>query len=109
MEGGGGRRARGRESNVVADNGAPTWALVIVILFWAAAQYGLAVWTLRDLARRDDVAGGSKTAWTLGLLALPVIGPLAYVAAHPVPTPGWLVRLPERANRTRVWLAQGIA
>src|SRR5581483_11931914 len=110
MEGGGGRRARGKGSNAVADNGAaPTWALVIVILLWATAQYGLAVWTLRDLARRADVAGGSKTAWALGLLALPVIGPLAYVAMHPVPAPGWLVRLPERAHRVRLWLAQAIA
>jgi hypothetical protein len=72
----------------------PTWALVAAICCWATAQYGLAYWTLRDLARRGDVSGGSKTAWALGVLALPVIGPLAYIAVHPVPPPAWMARTP---------------
>ncbi|HEU0116959.1 MAG TPA: PLD nuclease N-terminal domain-containing protein [Thermomicrobiales bacterium] len=96
---------------------APTWALVVVILCWAAAQYGLAAWTLRDLARRPTVNGGSKTAWALGVLAVPVIGPLAYLAVHPVPPPAWLARTPalaaaawagmaRRVEQRDLWLAR---
>jgi phospholipase D-like protein len=96
----------GRGSNVVSETGAaPTWALVVVILLWAAAQYGLAVWTLRDLARRDDVSGGSKTAWALGVLAVPVIGPLAYIAVHPVPLPDWIARTPAVIAGVAAWTA----
>lgn len=94
----------GRGSDIVSETGAaPTWALVAVILLWAAAQYGLAVWTLRDLARRPSVSGGSKTAWALGVLAVPVIGPLAYIALHPVSLPEWLARTPAVAAAVAAW------
>ena len=36
----------------------------------------LALW---DLARREDLSGGRRVAWTAGVLVVPVIGPLAYL------------------------------
>ncbi len=60
-----------------------SWIWVLLILFWIAAQFGLAVWALRDLWRRPRVRGDNKVAWALMILILPVIGPLVYSSFGP--------------------------
>ncbi|MGH2603996.1 MAG: PLD nuclease N-terminal domain-containing protein [Dehalococcoidia bacterium] len=68
-----------------------TWMLVLVILLWIAAQFGLALWALRDLWRRPRVRGDNKMVWVLLILILPVIGPLIYSSLGPtsfLPRPG---------------------
>ena len=61
----------------------PTWLLVLAIIAWAAAQYGLAYWTLRDLRRRPRVRGGNKVLWALVILTFPVAGALVYATIGP--------------------------
>jgi len=60
-----------------------TWLLVVAILAWAALQYGLMVWTLRDLWRRPRVRGGNKIVWALVIIVLPIIGALLYASIGP--------------------------
>lgn len=38
----------------------------------------LAIW---DLVRRDDLADGKKIGWMVGVLIVPIVGPLAYYVA----------------------------
>ena len=52
----------------------------------------LAAWTaiaLWDLARREDLGRGATIGWTLGVLVVPFVGPLAYHAVGGSPIPGW--------------------
>lgn len=72
----------------------PTWVVVVGIVLWAALQYGLAVWALRDLQRRPRVRGDNKTLWALVILAVPVVGPLAYATYGPT---SFLPRPPRAA------------
>ena len=60
-----------------------TWSLAIAIVLWGAAQYGLAVYTLRDLARRPRVRGDNKVLWALVILTLPLVGALLYASMGP--------------------------
>ncbi len=60
-----------------------TWLLVLAIVVWAAIQYGLTYWTLRDLLRRPRVRGDNKIAWALLILTLPVVGALLYASVGP--------------------------
>lgn len=59
------------------------WLLVLAIVAWAALQYGLAYWTLRDLLRRPRVRGGNKVAWAIVILVVPVAGALLYASIGP--------------------------
>lgn len=60
-----------------------TWLIVVGIVLWAAVQYGLAYWTLRDLARRPRVRGNNKVVWALVILVLPLAGALLYAWMGP--------------------------
>jgi hypothetical protein len=48
-----------------------------------AIQYGLAIYTIRDLIRRPRVRGGNKVAWGLIILVLPFVGALLYGVMGP--------------------------
>lgn len=74
------------------------WLLLLAIGVWAALQYGLAYWTLRDLARRPKVRGGNKVLWAIVILVVPIAGALFYASVGPtsfLPRPGR--PLPPRA------------
>jgi hypothetical protein len=63
-----------------------TWQtalLVLVVVLWAAAQYGLAAHALLDLRRRPTVRGNNKVVWTLVILGLPIAGALIYTVYGP--------------------------
>ena len=71
------------------------WLLIILVIIWMAAQYGLAAWALRDLWRRPRVRGEKKFVWALVILIVPVLGPVLYSSLGPtsfLPRPG---RLPS--------------
>lgn len=59
------------------------WLVAVLIVIVGALQYGLAVYTLRDLSRRPRVRGDNKTAWGLLILALPFAGALIYAVMGP--------------------------
>ena len=70
---------------------------VVAVLIWAALQYGLIVWTLRDLVGRPRVRGNNKVVWALIILTLPVVGALLYAAFGPVsalPSPSRVSKRP---------------
>lgn len=63
-----------------------TWQtvlLVLLVILWAAAQYGLAAHALVDLRRRPSVRGGNKVVWTLVILGVPIAGALIYTVYGP--------------------------
>lgn len=60
-----------------------TWILVLLVLVWIVAQYGLAAWALRDLWQRPRVRGDNKIAWALLILIVPIVGPLLYSSLGP--------------------------
>jgi hypothetical protein len=73
-------------------------AFLIVVM--AAVQYGLVVYTLRDLTRRPSVRGNNKTAWGILILAAPFVGALIYAVMGPtsfLPRPN---RPPRRSVAT---------
>lgn len=69
-----------------------TALLICAVLIWAGVQYGLMVWAMRDLLRRERVRGDNKVLWALLILIVPVLGALIYSVAAPA-TP--LVRPPR--------------
>lgn len=74
--------------------------LAILIVLVTAIQYGLVVYTIRDLARRPRVRGDNKVAWGLIILTLPFIGALLYGIMGPtsfLPRPN---RPPRRSVAT---------
>jgi hypothetical protein len=76
------------------------WILAILIVVVAAIQYGLVIYTLRDLARRPTVRGDNKVGWGLLILAVPFIGALIYGVMGPtsfLPRPN---RPPRRSVST---------
>ena len=76
------------------------WLLAILIVLLAVLQYGLVVYTLRDLVRRPTVRGDNKTAWGILILALPFAGALIYTVMGPtsfLPRPN---RPPRRSVAT---------
>ncbi|MEZ4495518.1 MAG: PLD nuclease N-terminal domain-containing protein [Thermomicrobiales bacterium] len=54
-------------------------------------QYGLAIYAIRDLTRREQLRGANEVTWTLIVLCLPFIGPLLYAMLAtdglPIPKP----------------------
>ena len=59
------------------------WLQAFAIVFWAAVQYGLVVWTLRDLVHRPRVRGDNKVIWAIVILTLPIVGALLYASIGP--------------------------
>ncbi|MBX3071350.1 MAG: PLDc_N domain-containing protein [Thermomicrobiales bacterium] len=55
-----------------------TFFLLVAILTFAVAYYGLAYLAIRDLLRRPAVRGQNKVIWALVILCLPVLGALFY-------------------------------
>jgi hypothetical protein len=66
-----------------------SFLLMCVILVAAAIQYGLAVFAIRDLMRRERLRGANKITWSLIVLCIPFLGPLMYVmlATDGLPNP----------------------
>lgn len=60
-----------------------TWLLATVVILWIAAQYGLAIWALRDLWQRPRVRGDNKVLWALLILIVPILGPILYSSLGP--------------------------
>lgn len=60
-----------------------TWILAALIVLWGTIQYALAIYTLRDLARRPRVRGDNKLIWALVILTLPLVGGLIYATMGP--------------------------
>ncbi len=60
-----------------------TGLLALAVVVWGAGQYGLVVWTMRDLLRRPRVRGDNKVVWALVILTLPVVGALLYLSIGP--------------------------
>lgn len=57
--------------------------LAFGIVVVTAIQYGLVIFTIRDLVRRPRVRGDNKFAWALLILAVPFAGALIYGIAGP--------------------------
>lgn len=55
-----------------------TALVVFALAFWL----WLMIVLLTDVLRRKDASGWSKAAWTILMLALPLVGVLAYVVVH---------------------------
>lgn len=60
-----------------------TVVLVLLVLLWAVAQYGLAAHALLDLNRRPTVRGNNKVVWALVILGIPIAGALIYTVYGP--------------------------
>jgi hypothetical protein len=60
-----------------------TWLRVLAVLIWAALQYSLIIWALRDLFQRPRVRGDNKLIWALVILTLPIVGALLYTGLAP--------------------------
>ncbi len=60
-----------------------TVLLVLLVVLWATAQYGLAAHSLMDLRRRPTVRGNNKVVWALVILGIPIAGALIYTVYGP--------------------------
>lgn len=58
------------------------WATVIVVLFLIPV---VALWAyaIIDLLRRTDQRAWRKVAWLVGIVLLPIVGPLLYLIIRP--------------------------
>jgi hypothetical protein len=50
-----------------------------IIIPLAALEFGLLIWALVDLIKRDAVKGGSKALWVIILIFLNLLGPILYL------------------------------
>ena len=57
------------------------WAM-LAFFFWVMA-FWIFLSCFMDLFRRDDLGGGAKALWVLGLFILPFIGCLIYLITRP--------------------------
>jgi predicted membrane channel-forming protein YqfA (hemolysin III family) len=57
------------------------WTITLFAVF--VVWVWLVVWLLMDNFRRDDHGGLAKAVWTVLVIALPLIGILAYVITRP--------------------------
>jgi hypothetical protein len=71
-----------------------TWSsflLICAFILAAGLQYGLAIFAISDLRRREHLRGANKVTWTLIVLCIPFLGTLLYVMLAtdglPVPRP----------------------
>lgn len=71
-----------------------SWAsffLMSAFLIAAGLQYGLAIFAISDLRKREHLRGANKVTWSLIVLCIPFIGTLLYVTLAtdglPVPRP----------------------
>jgi len=74
------------------------WALAILVIIFAAAQYLLLIYAVIDLRRRPRVRGENKMGWALVAASIPIAGPLIYGIFGPtsfLPRPN---RPPRREN-----------
>lgn len=60
-----------------------TVGLVLLVILWAVAQYGLAAHALLDLKRRPTVRGNNKVVWALVILGVPIAGAFIYTVYGP--------------------------
>lgn len=66
-----------------------TFGEFILTLFWI---FLLAVWLwlliviFGDLWKREDISGGLKALWVIGIILFPVLGILIYMIARPKPS-----------------------
>ena len=74
---------RGILANMLLSWSLQTWLLAFAIVLWAAIQYGLVVWTLRDLIHRPRIRGDNKIVWAIVILTVPIIGALLYASIGP--------------------------
>ena len=44
---------------------------------------GLAVYSVVDVTRRDDITGGTKAAWMIAVVLLPLVGGVLYLIFRP--------------------------
>ena len=76
------------------------WMLAIVVVMFAAAQYGLLAYALIDLYRHPRARGENKLAWALLAAAIPIAGPLIYGVFGPTSFLARPNRTPRRENVT---------
>jgi hypothetical protein len=60
-----------------------TWVTAVLLVLAGALQYGLMVYTIRDLLHRPRVRGENKVLWGLAILCIPFAGALAYAIYGP--------------------------
>lgn len=56
-----------------------TWQWIVVLAPLAVIQLGLMAVALVDLAKREEVRGGSKLAWALVIVLVNFLGPAVYL------------------------------
>lgn len=77
--------------------------IILILLAWCAAQYGLAFWALRDLRANRAVRSGNPVGWVLIILCIPLAGPLFYAwSGSLATTPGVAARQPRARASTPV-------
>jgi len=54
--------------------------------FWLIALW-VFVSVFSDIFRRDDLGGGMKAVWLIGIIILPLLGCLIYIVTRPKVTP----------------------
>lgn len=54
--------------------------LMLLLIPLAILELGLLVFALRDLLKREKVAGGNKWLWGIIIVAFNFIGPIVYFA-----------------------------
>jgi predicted membrane channel-forming protein YqfA (hemolysin III family) len=54
--------------------------------FWLIALW-VFVSVFTDIFRRDDLTGGMKAVWLIGIIILPLLGCLIYIISRPKVTP----------------------
>jgi type VI protein secretion system component VasK len=56
------------------------WSIVALLVIPIVA---LAVYSVVDVTRRDDIGGGTKAAWILAVAFVPLVGGLLYLIFRP--------------------------
>lgn len=68
-----------------------SFLLMCAFLIAAGLQYGLAIFAISDLRKRERLRGANKVTWSLIVLCIPFIGTLLYVTLAtdglPIPRP----------------------
>jgi hypothetical protein len=68
-----------------------SFLLICALIIAVCVQYGLAIFAIRDLRKREHLRGANKVTWSLIVLCIPFIGPLLYTMLAtdglPIPRP----------------------